>query len=247
MANLVQFINELQTDKNFGAYDEASVKLSIILKILSLLGWDLFDVNEIQPDYNTNKQKIDFVLKQNDSLEVFLMVKKDFYDSKSHIETLLYSSEMSAVKIAIYTNGFSWSFFLPYADGSIDDKKFCVIDTGKDKTELIARGLHDFLSKENVISGHAVKLAEEICNKRKAVMSINATLPMAWEKVINEPEKYLIDVISKVTKELCGYKPDQEEVVDFIRAKGKIRSIKSENYEMEDLTQIGDDKPQNRY
>ena len=247
MDNLTQFLKELQTDKKFKDFDEASVRQAIILKILSLLGWDPFDFNEVQPEYNTNKQKIEFALKQNDSPEIFLIVKKGLDNLKTHIETFLETSEKSGVKIGIYTNGFTWWFFLPSAEGSIDDKRFWAIDTAKEKTELIARGLHDFLSKESLISGDAIKLAEEITNKRKEVMLINEFLPKAWEKVINEPEKYLVDVISEVTKELCGYKPKREKVMEFVKAEGKIRARKSENYEIEDLTKISDDKPKTGY
>ena len=247
MDKLIKFLNEIQTDKKFRDFDEASIKQAIILKILSLLGWDPFDFNEIQPEYSVKKQKIDFVLKQNDSPEVFLVVEKGLDNFKSHIDTLLDSAEQSHANIAIYTNGLSWWFFLPSAEGSIDDKRFWAIDTGKEKADLIARRFHDFLSKENIVDGKAVKLAEEICNKRKEVMLINEHLPKAWEKVINEPEKYLIDILSEVTKNLCGYKPKREKVMEFVKAEGKKKSKKSEYYEVNDLTKISNDKSKNSY
>ncbi|MBN2420575.1 MAG: hypothetical protein JXL81_14385 [Deltaproteobacteria bacterium] len=247
MDKIIQFFKELQTDKKFKNFDEASIKQAIILKILSLLGWDPFDVNEIQPEYNVNKQKIDYALKQKDSLQVFVVVKKGLDNFKTHIEMLMDSSGKSDVKIAVYTNGFSWWFFLPSAEGSIDDKRFWAVDIGKEKAELIAKRLNDFLSKENITDGSAVNLAEEICNKRKEVMLINEHLPKAWEKVINEPEKYLIDIISEVTKELCGYKPKREKVVEFIKAEGKIKSKQEENLVIDDLTKIIDDTPKNGF
>ena len=245
MDKIIQFFKELQTDKKYKDFDEASIKQAIILRILSLLGWDPFDVNEIQPEYNTKKQKIDFALKQKNSFQVFLVVKKGLENFKTHIDTLLDSSEKSA-KIAIFTNGFSWWFFLPSTEGSIDDKRFWAVDIAKEKAELIAKRFNDFLSKENIVDGSSVKLAEEICNKRKEVMLINEYLPKAWEKVINEPEKYLIDIISEVTKELCGYKPKQEKVVEFIKAEGKIKSKKAENIVIDDLTKIIDDQPKTK-
>ena len=250
MDKIIQFLKELQTDKKFRDFDEASVKQAIVLKILALLGWDPFDVNEIQPEYSTKKQKIDFVLKQNNSFEVFLIVKKGLDNFKAHIETLLETSQKSNAKIAIYTNGLSWWFFLPSAEGTIDDKRFWSIDAGKEKIEIIARRLNDFLSKDSVIKGGSVKLAEEICNKRKEVMLINEYLPKAWEKVINEPEVYLVDVISEVTKGLCGYKPKREKVMEFVKAEGKIKSKKAEpaeSIDVDDLTKIADNRPKNGY
>jgi hypothetical protein len=238
---IIQFLKELQTDKRFRDFEEASIKQGIILRILSLLGWDPFDLNEIQPEYSVKKQKIDFALKHNKSLEVFIIVKKGLDNFKTHIENLLGAAEDSNVKMAIYTNGLSWWFFLPSTDGSIDDKRFWAIDTGKDKVEVIAKRLQEFLSKENVTSGHAAKTAEDIINKRREVALINEYLPKAWEKVINEPEVYLVDVISEVTKGLCGYKPKRDKVLEFVKAEGKIgkvRSKKSEEFEIEDLEDL---------
>ena len=247
MDKLIQFLKELQTDKKFRDFDEASIKQAVILKILSLLGWDPFDFNDIQPEYSAKKQKIDFVLKHNDSPKVFLIVKKGLDNFKSHIETLLDSAEKSDIKIVIYTNGLSWWFFLPSAEGSIDDKRFWAIDTGKEKVDLIARRFNDFISKESITSGNAIKLAEEICDKRKEVMLINEHLPKAWEKVINEPEKYLIDVISGVTKELCGYKPNREKVVEFVKAEGRIRSKRPADIEITEPPKISNEKPKNSF
>ena len=246
MDKLIQFLKELQTDKKFKDFDEASIKQGIILRILSLLSWDPFDLNEIQPEYSAKKQKIDFVLKQNDSLKTFIIVKKGLDNFKSHIETLLDSSSDSGAKIAIYTTGLSWWFFLPSAEGSIDDKRYWSFDTGKEKIEVISKRLNDFLSKENIVSGHAEKLADEIINKRKEVALINEYLPKAWEKVINEPEVYLVDVISEVTKGLCGYKPKREKIVEFVKTESKKVHVKTQKPEpdsivIDDLTKIVDD------
>lgn len=242
MDKLTQFLKELQTDTKFKDLEEASIKQAIILKTLLLLGWDPFDVNEIQPEYMAKMQKIDYAIRQNDSVTAFLIVRKDPGNLKADIESLLESAEKSDVKIAIFTNGFSWWFFLPTIEGNIDDKRFWSIDTGKEKPDVIARKLFDFFSKESVISGNALKLAEEICNKRKEAILINTYLPKAWEKVISEPEKYLVDIISEVTMELCGYKPKLEKVVEFVKAEGKIRYKKSEYYELTDLTKIASEK-----
>jgi len=49
MKKLVEFIKKIQSDDRFGAFDEAAIKQGIVLKILSLLDWDPFDVDEVQP------------------------------------------------------------------------------------------------------------------------------------------------------------------------------------------------------
>ena len=48
---LLNFIKEIKVAKGLNAYDEATTKQTIIIRILKLLGWDMFDVSDIQPEY----------------------------------------------------------------------------------------------------------------------------------------------------------------------------------------------------
>lgn len=234
MDNLKDFLKKNQSDKRSKNFDEASIKQAIVLKILSLLEWDPFNLDEIQPEYRFKEHKVDFAIKHKDSVKAFLSVKKDLNDFKKHIEMLLNWSAQCDVKIAVYTNGLSWWFFLPLVEGSKDDKIFCTIDMQEEEIEVIDQKFSDFLSKKNVISDNATKLAEDICNKKREDMLINEHLPKAWDKIMNEPDKWLIDVISEVTKDLCGYKPDIEKVKEFVRSDRKIQAAQSVVLEITD-------------
>jgi hypothetical protein len=117
---------------------------------------------------------------------------------------------------------------MPFIEGSIDDKRFCTINIQEEKIEVIHKKFSNFLLKENVISDKAIKLAEDIFNKRKQMVLINEHLPKAWEKMVNEPERWLVDVIAEITEDLCGYKPDQEKVREYILSKEKIRAERSD-------------------
>ncbi|MGC8819647.1 MAG: hypothetical protein ACP5PP_00860 [Fervidobacterium sp.] len=65
------------------------------------------------------------------------------------------------------------------------------------------------MSKENVISGKAIKNAEE--------MLINEKLLKAWNKIITKPDERLDDLLlAGVTEELCGHKPNTEMVENFL-------------------------------
>ena len=238
MDKLNTFIKKIQSDERFEDFDEAGIKQAIVLKILSLLEWDPFDPDEIQPEYRFKEDKVDFALKHQESLMVFLSVKKDLVDFKEHVEMFLGLSARCNVKIAIYTNGFFWWFFLPFVEGSVDDKMFCAIDIQKEKFEITYEKLCNFLSKKNIISDIAIKSAEDICNKRKEVMLINEYLPKAWEKIMNEPDKWLADIMIEVTEGLCGFKPDIEKVKEFMKSEVKIRAERSVILESSDPKKI---------
>jgi predicted type IV restriction endonuclease len=135
--NFINFLKKIQSDKRFKDFDEAAIKQAIVLKILSLLEWDPFNIDELQSEYMLKEDKIDFALKHKESLKVFVSVKKDSKNFKKNIEMLLGLSAQSDVKIAVFTNGSSWWFFLPLIEGSIDDKRFCTIDIQQQKLEDI--------------------------------------------------------------------------------------------------------------
>jgi hypothetical protein len=59
--------------------------------------------------------------------------------------------------------------------------------------------------------------------KQRAVL-IKEHLPKAWQEIMKEPEKWLVDIVIKVTEGLCGYKPDQDTVKKFLSSEAAIKS-----------------------
>jgi len=223
MGNLAEFIKKLQTESRFHNLDEAALKQSVVLKILSLLDWDPFDLDDIQPEHNIEGGKIDFSLKQNDPNRVFLVVRKGSDFSKPQEELLNHSVQGNA-RMAVLTNGFTWLFYLPLLQGSADEKKFLALETWAKEGEEISEKLLQFLSKGNVTSGKSLRLAEEIYHARQKAFLVKEFLPKAWEKIMKEPEKWLAEPLAEVTKELCGYKPDMDILREFIHSKGEMKA-----------------------
>jgi len=221
MDNLLDFLRDIQTDERFKSLDEAAIKQAIVLKVLSLLDWDPFNIDEIQPEYGLEEEKVDFLLKGKDSNKVFLGVKKELNGFEKDQERFLNWAVQDDVKIAVLTDGFTWRFFLPLMEGNLENKKFHTIEIHKEKAEDVKQSFIDFLSKQNIISENTVKIAKDIFNNRKRIKLINEYLPKAWLKIMNEPEKWLVDIISEVTEDLCGYKPDGEAVQEFIKSEVK--------------------------
>jgi len=224
MQELIEFIKKIQSDNRLGSLEEPAIKQSIVLKMLSLLGWDPFNIDEIEPDHHVGTGKIDFLLKSANSNKIFLNVKKDLANSQKLQEQLFQLAAQQDIKIAILTNGFIWNFFLPLMDGSPEEKQFHVMEIHKEKADNIAQGFSDFLLRKNVISGNALKTAESLYLNRKKAMLVNEYLPKAWQKIINEPEKWLANIISKATKDLCGYEPNPETVKEFVLSEIKTKA-----------------------
>ncbi|MBW1998554.1 MAG: restriction endonuclease subunit R [Deltaproteobacteria bacterium] len=213
---LIEFIKEIQNEERFDSFDEPQIKQGIVLRALFLLGWDPFNVEEIQPEYESDGERIDFALKHKNSARAFIVVRKGVKALKNYQRPFLKQAEKEGIRMAVLTDGITWWFYLPHLDASPEEKRFETIDMNELKPADVARKLQDFLSKETIISGKAVEAAENIYQAMLRETLIRESLPKAWEKLMQEPEKWLFDMLTKVTKELCGHAPDREAVERFL-------------------------------
>ncbi len=184
---------------------EAIVCLGLIIPVLHRLGWDVASVDEVHPQYPVGGGKVDFALLHDQVPKVFIEAKKEDEPLDGHQEQLLNYAFRLGVAMAVLTNGTTWWFYLPLSEGSWENRKFAAVDINE--PELPQR-LISLLSKENVISGENTQSAETLLRYRR----ILENLPRAWEAVRPEIVNRLIDE----TEELCGYRPNTNEVQQFL-------------------------------
>lgn len=213
---LATFIQGLKADRRIVSFDEAATKQAIVVRILSLLGWDIFDIDEVTPEYSVGGKWVDYSLRVGNVNKVFLEVKKIGEPLEKHQEQLLGYSYEQGVRLSILTNGVTWWFYLPWQEGSWEQRKFYTIDILQQESEDITAKLIDFLSKDSIGSGKAVQSAEAIYKGQRKVNTLKETLPKAWNKIIEEADDLLIDLLSETTEKLCGYKPDIEPTEQFL-------------------------------
>jgi len=221
---LVDFVKKVQGDKRFLSLDEAATKQGIVLKVLSFLGWDPFEIDEIHPEYTVGSRRVDFSLRHNNSNRVFISVARVGKELEPHQESLLNFASAEEVKMAILSNGLNWWFYLPYMKGNFQEKRFHEVDFVRQSAEDIVQRFSDFLSKEFVVSGLAVKNAETVYNLRQREHLINESIPRAWSKLLSEPEEWLVDLLAEATKKVCGYRPDNDLVAKFIANEIDVKS-----------------------
>ena len=56
--------------------DESSTKQSVVLRLLSLCGWDPFDPSQVVPEYTVGTRRVDFALQPGSVNTVFIEVKR---------------------------------------------------------------------------------------------------------------------------------------------------------------------------
>ncbi len=212
---LLSFINSLKSDKKIISFDEATTKQRVVLKLLSILGWDIF--NEVKPEYSVGSGRVDYSLRIDSTDKVFIEVKKIGEELEKHQRQLLEYSIQQGVKLAILTNGVTWWFYLPLQEGNWEQRrKFYTIDILKQESENIASKFINFLLKENINSGKAIENAETIYRENIKQIRSEETVLKAWNEIVSEPDEFLIDLINKTTEKLCGYKAEDKLIEHFI-------------------------------
>jgi predicted type IV restriction endonuclease len=160
MEKLIAFIENLKTNRNIGSFDEAATKQAIILPILQMLGWNIFDIDEVMPELSTGNGRVDYSLKLDGSNKVFIEAKNTSEDLERHEEQLLDYSFREGVEIAALTNGTTWWFYLPTQKGDWKERKFFTIDLIQQDSRDASSKFTDLLLKTKVMSGAALENAE---------------------------------------------------------------------------------------
>jgi hypothetical protein len=216
MANeIVPFIDSIKSNKQIASFDETSVKQTIVMKLLFMLGWDIFNVDEVSPNYSVGKRQIDYALRIKTKNKVFINVKKAAESLEKYQKELFGYASKEQVDFSILTNGILWWFYLTLDEESLGQKKICSLNFLSQDSDDIAGQLKDFLDKDQIAKGKASKSAETILKKRHQNL-IEKTLPEAWTEVISNPPDLLVDLLSETTEKICGYAPEKKTVITFI-------------------------------
>jgi hypothetical protein len=201
------FIEDLKSNPRIVTFDEAATKQFAVLPLLQRLEWNTQSVDEVRPEFPIENRKVDFSLHVNGRI-ILLEVKRITEDLERHEKQLLEYSFFRGVDFAILTNGILWWFYLPMKRGDWQTRKFATLDLTRQDSLYVAQKFVDFLSKVN---------AGTLANAETAYRSksIADTLPVAWNKMLAQPDLTLLERLTDTTKEMCGYQPEADELKHF--------------------------------
>jgi hypothetical protein len=226
---LKDFIEKLKSNPRISSFNEAETKQAIVLPMLHVLGWNTHDVAEVTPEFSVESRRVDYALRVKKD-KFFLEVKNTGEDLRRHEEQLLDYSYRQGVELATLTNGITWWFYLPMKKGEWSSRKFYTIDIIQQEIDVVSSKLVALLSRDNLLSGAAVKEAESIYEDRLKKKTIKDALPEAWNKIISDTDTLLVDLLAETAEKICGYKPDIEDVKQFLKDH-KDRFVVSHNEE----------------
>ena len=209
------FIQNLKSNKKLDTFDEASTKQAVVLRILSVLGWDIFNVDEVSPDFSVNSFSVSYALRIKNSSKVFIKVKRIHEKLDNHQKSLLSFASREGVNVAILTNGIIWWFYLTAATGSSQEKWFYSVDLLQQNVDDFVPQLIDLLSKTKVARGQALKTAKSINQNKKQKMASDI-IPEAWNKLISQPNMIFVELLREITEKICGCKIEAKIIERFL-------------------------------
>ena len=196
--------------------DESATKQSVVLRLLSICGWDPFDPSQVVPEYTVGTRRVDFALQPGSANAVFIEVKRPSENLGNHQRQLLEYCFQEGVKLAALTNGRTWWLYLPLQSGSWEQRRFLTIDLESQEPDIVEQRFLDYLSREKVISGRAVSDAEDLVRSQQRAEIATETIVQAWKQIVEAPDEILVDLISETAERICGFKPEPELVEQFL-------------------------------
>ena len=221
---LTSAIDDLKQRIAAGSFrSEVEISRGVVSRILHELGWPVFDVHVVTPEFKIGTRKADYALCHPPGKPSVLLEVKDLgkADGKGEKQLFEYCFHQG-VPIAVLTDGRSWSFFFPAGQGSYQERRFALVDLVGDDPADSARILSDYLQAHDVQSGKARNRAQrdyEAARQEKEAASKYASV---WRKLLSGPESLLLDLFCEEVEQVTGVRPDRTGAAEFIRAQAPI-------------------------
>jgi len=213
---IMSFVSELKSHKRLATFDEASTKQALVLRLLSFLGWDIFNVEEVYPDYSVNTTNVSYALRVRNTNKIFIEVKRAHKKLDRYQKDLISAASRDGVKLAILTNGITWWFYLVSASGDWKQKWFHSVDILKQNPEIFVPNMVNLLSKRKFVKGQSMRAAKSLFQKKRQKIAADF-LPEAWNLILTQPNKIFVELLSEQTEKLCRYKLNAKTVESFIK------------------------------
>lgn len=199
--------------------NEAAVSDGIVRRLLDALDWPIYNPQLVFPQYRVNGGEVDFALCHPPSKPlIFIEVKRVGNIKGADQQLFEYAFNYGRIPIAVSTDGREWHFFHPMGQEDYKERKVRELDFNEDNSEEIVDCLNRYLNYQSICTGAAIQAIKEDYEKVSLEKQVAKFLPEVWGKLVEEADKSLLDVITQKTESLCGYKPTNQQALDFLKS-----------------------------
>ena len=199
--------------------NEAQVKQAVILPVLRALDWDDTDPEAFRPEYSVGKGLVDYALLDHGQALVFVEAKRVGNLDAGGEEQLFRYAAHNGVPLLVLTDGNPWNFYLSMAPGVPAKRRFHHLELLQleDKVPEYLDSLEKHLRKNRVVSGEAMRNAEQrLANNRERERARSA-IPKTWRTLLKGPDETLRDLLAEAVESACGIMPGLDDVESFLR------------------------------
>lgn len=207
--------------------NEFATRQALILPILHELGWDIWDTNQVAPEWGIGikkKYRVDYALKHpNSKRRVYIEVKPQGTSLEKEVSQMLRYAFEDGTRVCTLTNGIDWWFYLPFEEGSPEDRRFAELNIKKDSIEQLIDEFETYLSYKSLAESDKVEQhAKQALKARRNRDNLNKELPRIWQDMLDNPPFELIEFIENRVNKLIGLRPSNEQVSCFLSGQKSI-------------------------
>lgn len=206
--------------------NEASVSMGVVLRLLGVLDWPVHDPKVVYPEFPDGEGgRVDFALcHPSGQPRVFVEVKKLGRSDGAERQLFSYAYH-HGIQLVVLTDGQDWSFFLPGEAGNYSERRVYKLDLVERDVHDSAERLRRYLTYRAVCTGEALSAARADYQDVAKERQIDAALPQAWRGLVDEQDELLIELIADRVENLCGFKPDPEVTLRFLKNDMVLRTM----------------------
>ena len=218
---IAQAVSDINKTPELDGLNVSAMKQAVVLRILDAAGWSAFDLSEVEPDFQAGSAKVDYALKSSTSArlrasatpKVLVEVKSlnENMESDRNQRRITNLCARAEVEVGVLTNGLSWLFFLWSPDAGRQDSRFCEINIQQDP-DMASTELNNYLSKDKVSNGQAVRSAERSLRDRNRGELIQNSIIEGWQQVVRGLDEGLVELIAVAAEQKTGIRPENRQV-----------------------------------
>lgn len=212
-------IDDLAKGIGAGSFrSEAEISQGVVAHVLHELGWPVFNVQVVAPEFKIGKRKVDYALCHPAGKPSVLVEVKDLgkADNRGQQQLFEYCFHQG-VPIAVLTDGREWSFFLPSGQGSYEERRFAQLDIIDDDSGSVTEVLKRYLAFDRVKSDEARRRAERDYEALRRQKEAAWNYASVWRRLLAGPDPLLLDLFSEEVGNETGVRPEPESAAKFIR------------------------------
>ncbi len=217
-----ELIATIQRNLSTGKYpNEQAIRENIFRPLLRELGWPDYDPEIVRCEYCTEGAlRVDYALCPDGRNPLyFVEVKSAGKINDSGVRQLFEYAFHRGAALALLTDGRQWDVYLPSGAGAYEERLVYRLDLIERSPEEAEQQLRRYMAFDRVISGEALKAAQDDYQGVFRMKKAGTTIPEAWRELLSEADdlhSIVLDAVSEKVQNICGFRPTSDQVRTYL-------------------------------